>query len=81
MSLVLLKSNLYSYAHNKGTDQTVRMRIQIKILVVRCSDNLFIGFCMPHSNLRRAAETKQAVVVLPRHNNNTFYTVIEIVNI
>ena len=37
-----------------------RMRILIKTLVVRCSDNLFIGFCMPNSNLRRAAE---AVVV------------------
>ena len=43
-----------------------------KILVVRCSDNLFIGYCMPNSTLRRADETKQAVVVLPRHNNNTF---------
>ena len=31
---------------------------------------------MPNATLRRAAETKQAVVVLPRHN-----TVIEIVNI
>ena len=28
----------------------------------RCN-NLFIGFCMPNLNLRRAAETKQAVVV------------------
>ena len=27
---------------------------------------------MPNSILRRAAETKQAVVVLPRHNNNSF---------
>ena len=63
---------LYSYAHNKGTDQTARVHILIIILVVRCSDNLFIGFCMPNSNLRRAAETKQAVVVLPRHNDNTF---------
>ena len=27
---------------------------------------------MPNSNLRRAAETKQAVVVLLRHNDNTF---------
>ena len=36
---------------------------------------------MPNSTVRRAAETKQAVVVLPRHNNNFFYTVIEIVNI
>ena len=26
-------------------------------LSFRCSDNLFIGFCMPSSNLRRAAET------------------------
>ena len=73
MSLVLRKSILYSYAHNKGTYQTVRMRIQIKILVVRCSDNLFIGYCMPNSTLRRADETKQAVVYR--------YTVIEIVNI
>ena len=48
------------------------MRNQIRILVVRCSDNLFIGFCMPNSILRRAAETKQAVVVLPRHNNISF---------
>ena len=72
MSLVLRKFILYSYAQNKGTDQTARMRIQIKILVARCSDNLFIGFCMPNSPLRRAAETKQAVVVLPRHNDNTF---------
>ena len=61
----------YSYAHNKGTDQTARMRIQIRILVVRCSDNLFIGFCMPNSTLRRAAETEQAFVVLSRHKNNT----------
>ena len=38
---------------------------------------------MPNSNPRRAAETKQAVVVLPRHNDNTMYlyTVIEIINI
>ena len=72
MSLVLQKSILYSYAHNKGTDQTARMRILIRILVVRCSDYLFIRFCMPNSNLRRAAETKQAVVVLTRHNGNTF---------
>ena len=27
---------------------------------------------MPNSTLRRTAETKQAVVVLPRHNNNSF---------
>ena len=27
---------------------------------------------MPNSTLRRAAETKQAVVVLPRYNDNTF---------
>ena len=27
---------------------------------------------MPNSTLRRAAETKQAVVVLPRQNNNSF---------
>ena len=72
MSLVLRKSILYSYAHNKGADQTARMRFRIRILVVRCSDYLFIGFCMPNSNLRRAAETKQAVVVLPRHNGNIF---------
>ena len=72
MSLVLQKSILYSYAHNKVTDQTAQMGILIRILVVRCSDYLFIGFCMPNSNLRRAAETKQAVVVLLRHNNNTF---------
>ena len=39
MSLVLRKSILYSYAHNKGADQTARMRILIKILVVRCGDN------------------------------------------
>ena len=71
MSHVLRKSFLYSYAHNKGTDQTARMRILIRILVVRCSDD-FIGFYMPNSNLRRAAETKHAVVVLPRHSNNTF---------
>ena len=55
--------------------------IQIRILVVRCSDNLFIGFCMPNSTLRRAAETKQAVVVLPRHSNNPFILLLEIVNI
>ena len=48
------------------------MRILIRILIVCCSDNLFKEFCMPNSNLRRAAETKQAVVVLPRHNNKTF---------
>ena len=72
MSLVLRKSILYSYAHNKCTDQTAGMRILIRILIVRCSDYLFVGFCMPNSNLRRAAETKQAVVVLPRHNDNTF---------
>ena len=72
MSLVLRKSILDSNAHNQGTDQTARMRILIRILVVRCSDYLFIGFCMPNSNLRRAAETKQAVIVLPRHNDNTF---------
>ena len=59
-------------AHNKGTDQTARMHILIRSLVVRCSDCLFIGFCMPNSNLRSAAETKQAVVVLPRHNDKTF---------
>ena len=72
LMIVLRKSILYSYiyAHNKGTDQTAGMRILIRILVVRCSDYLFIGFCMPNSNLRRAAETKQAVVVL--HNDNTF---------
>ena len=63
MSLVLWKSILYSYVHNKGTDQTARVRILIRTLVVRCSDNLFIGFCMPNSNLRRDAGTKQAVVV------------------
>ena len=34
-----------------------------RFLVVRCSNNLFIWLCMPNSNLRRAAETKQAVVV------------------
>ena len=72
MRLVLRKSILYSYAHNKGTDQTERVHILIRILDVRCSDYLFIGFCMPNSNLRRAAETKQAVVVLPRYNDNTF---------
>ena len=27
---------------------------------------------MPNSNLRRATETKQAIVVLLRHNDNTF---------
>ena len=53
-----------SYAHNKATDQAAQMRILIRILVVRCSDNLFIGLCMPNSNLRRAAETKQAVTVV-----------------
>ena len=63
MSLALLKSISYSYAHNKGTYQTAQMRILIRILVVCCSDNLFIGFCMPNSNLRRAAETKKTVVV------------------
>ena len=36
---------------------------------------------MPNLTLRRAAETKQAVVVLPRHNNNPFILLIEIVNI
>ena len=72
MSLVLRKSILYSNARNKGTYQTARMRIQIRILVVRYSENLFIGFCMPNSTLSGAAETKQAVVVLPRHNNNAF---------
>ena len=72
ISLVLRKFVLYSYAHNKGTDQTAQMRILIRILVVRCSDYLHIEFCMPNSNLRRAAETKQAVVVLPRHNDSTF---------
>ena len=41
MSLVLRKSILYSYAHNKGTAQTARMRILIRILVVRCSDNFY----------------------------------------
>ena len=51
------------FGHNKSTDPTARMRILIRILVVRCSDNLFIGFCMPNSNLRRAADTKQADVV------------------
>ena len=69
MNLVLRKSIVYSYAHTKGTDQTTRMRIQIRILAVRCSDNLFIGFCMPNSTLWRAAEIKQAGVVLLRHNN------------
>ena len=63
MRLVLRKSILFSYAHNKGTDQTAQMRILIRILAVRCSDNLFIVFCMPNLNLRRAAETKQAVLV------------------
>ena len=63
MSIFLRKSILYSYAHNKGTDQTAQMRLLIRILVVRCSDDFFIGFYMPDSNLRRAAETKQAVVV------------------
>ena len=72
MSLVLRKSILFSNAHNQDTDQTAWMRILIRILVVRCSYYLFKGFCMPNSNLRRAAETKQAVVVLPRHNDNTF---------
>ena len=76
----LANSICYSYAHNKGTYQTALMRIQIRILVVRCSDNLFIGFCMPNSTLRRAAETKQAVELLPRLNNNSFI-VKEIVNI
>ena len=66
------KIYLISYAHNKGTYQTALIRIQVRILVFRCSDNLFIGFCMLNSTLRRAAETKQAVVVLPRHNNNSF---------
>ena len=68
--IVLQKTISYSYAHNKGTDQTARMGILIKILLVHCSDNLFIGFCMPNSNIRRAAETKQAVEVL--HNDNMF---------
>ena len=36
---------------------------------------------MPNLTLRRAAETKQAVVVLPRHNNNPFILLIEKVNI
>ena len=63
MSLVLRKSILYSYAHNKVTDQTARVRILFRILVVRCTDNLFKGLCMPNSNLRGAAETKQAVEV------------------
>ena len=36
--------------HNKGTDQTARMRILIRMLVIHCSDNLFIGFCTPNSN-------------------------------
>ena len=31
------------------------MRILIRILVVGCSDYLFIGFCMQNSNLKRAA--------------------------
>ena len=73
MSLVLRKSILYSYAHNKGTDQTARVRILIRMQVVRCSDSLLKGFFfMANSNLRRPTETNQAVVVLPRHNNNTF---------
>ena len=63
MGLVLWESILYSYAHNKGTNQIARIRILIRILFVRCSDNLFIGLCMPNSNFRRAAETKQTVVV------------------
>ena len=29
---------------------------------------------MQNSTLRRASETKQAVVVLPKHNNNSFIT-------
>ena len=67
-----VKIYLIQLQHNKGTYQTALMRNQIRILAVRCSDNLFIGFCMPNSILRRTAETKQAVVVLPRHNNNSF---------
>ena len=63
MSLVLRKSFLYSNAHNKGTDKTAGMRILIRNLVARCSDILFIGFCMPNTNIRRAAVTKHAVVV------------------
>ena len=42
MSLVLRKAILYSYAHNKGTDQTARMRILIRVLVVRCSDDFYM---------------------------------------
>ena len=72
MSIVLRKSILYSYSHNEGTNHTAQMRMLIRILLVYCSDNLFIAFCMPNSNLRRAAETKQVFVVKPRHNNNTF---------
>ena len=41
MNLVLRKSILYSYAHNKGTDQTARMGILIRIFVVRCSDYFY----------------------------------------
>ena len=41
MNLVLRKSILYSYAHNKGTDQTARMRILNRIFVVRCSDYFY----------------------------------------
>ena len=67
--IVLRKSILYSYAHNKGTDQTAQMRILIRILVVRCSDYLLKGFCRQNSNIRMAAETKEAVVVL--HNDYT----------
>ena len=63
MSITLRKYILYSYAHNKGTDQSAQICVLIRILVVRCSDNLFIRFCMPNSNLRNAAETKQAVVI------------------
>ena len=41
MNLVLRKSILYSYAHNKGTDQTARMRILNRIFVDRCSDYFY----------------------------------------
>ena len=69
MSLVLRKSILYSHAHNKGTVQTAGMRILIRILVVRCSDNLFIRFYMPNSNLRRTAETKQLLIIPFLHDD------------
>ena len=69
MSLVLRKSILYSYAHKKGTDQTARMPILIRILGIRCSDNLCISSVCQFQTSEVLLRLSRLLLIIPLYCN------------